>query len=63
MIAAPSEPHPDLRTRVATVVAATIAPAAATIDATGAFPAEGIGALARAGALGLLSSPEVGGAR
>ncbi|MEU2347869.1 acyl-CoA dehydrogenase family protein [Modestobacter sp. NPDC049651] len=52
----------DLATRVAAVVADTVAPAAPSVDATGAFPREGITALAGAGALGLLSAREVGGA-
>ncbi|MBB3674738.1 acyl-CoA dehydrogenase family protein [Modestobacter versicolor] len=62
MTTAPTQPDTDLAGRVDAVVAGTIAPAAATVDATGTFPREGIEALARAGALGLLSSPEVGGA-
>ena len=62
MTAVPNAPDNDLPTRVAAVVADTIAPAAATVDATGAFPRAGLEALARAGALGLLSSAGVGGA-
>lgn len=44
------------------VIAATIAPNAATVDQSGAFPQAGIDALAEAGYLGLISSSEVGGA-
>lgn len=44
------------------VVDETIAPSAAEIDRTGAFPRADIDALARSGTLGLLSSPDVGGA-
>ncbi|MQA35377.1 acyl-CoA dehydrogenase family protein [Modestobacter roseus] len=62
MITVANPPGPELLTRVTAVVTETIAPAAATVDATGSFPREGIDALARAGALGLLSAPEVGGA-
>ncbi|WP_369138150.1 acyl-CoA dehydrogenase family protein [Modestobacter versicolor] len=62
MTTVPSRPGSDLPGRVATVVAETIAPAAVAVDANGTFPREGIEALARAGALGLLSSPDVGGA-
>jgi isovaleryl-CoA dehydrogenase len=47
---------------VADVVASVIAPAAAEVDRSGAFPVAGIEALARAGALGLLSAAELGGA-
>ena len=47
---------------VGPVVDQTIAPSAAEVDRTGAFPRADIDALARAGALGLLSSAEVGGA-
>lgn len=44
------------------LITSTIAPAAAAVDADGTFPRASITALANAGALGLLSSPEVGGA-
>ncbi|MBC3191872.1 acyl-CoA/acyl-ACP dehydrogenase [Pseudonocardia sp. C8] len=44
------------------VIEETIAPSAAEVDRTGAFPRAEVDALARAGTLGLLSSPEVGGA-
>ena len=38
-----------------------IAPAAAEIDATGAFPRDAITAMSKAGLLGLVSGKEVGG--
>ncbi|GAA3054873.1 acyl-CoA dehydrogenase family protein [Pseudonocardia yunnanensis] len=44
------------------VVDQTIAPSAAEVDRTGAFPRADIDALAGAGVLGLLSASEVGGA-
>lgn len=44
------------------VVEDTVAPRAAEVDRRGAFPAEGVAALGRAGVLGLLSAAEVGGA-
>jgi alkylation response protein AidB-like acyl-CoA dehydrogenase len=43
------------------IISETIAPAAAEIDRTGAFPREALKALGRAGLLGLVSSSEVGG--
>lgn len=43
------------------VIETVVAPAAAEIDRSGAFPEKNIAALAEAGALGLLSSTEVGG--
>ncbi|WP_245592400.1 acyl-CoA dehydrogenase family protein [Actinomadura rifamycini] len=43
-------------------VAEVVAPNAAAVDESGAFPREGVAALAAAGALGLLSAPEAGGA-
>src|SRR5690349_1388893 len=43
------------------VIARVIAPAAAEIDKTGAFPRAGIQALGQAGLLGLISAKEVGG--
>ena len=43
------------------VVKSVIAPAAAEIDATAAFPRAGMEALGRAGLLGLISAEEVGG--
>ncbi len=46
---------------LADVVDQTIAPSAAEVDRTGAFPRADIDALAGAGVLGLLSAPEVGG--
>ena len=47
---------------IQSVVDEVVAPAAGEIDRTGAFPREGIEALGRAGALGLLSAADVGGA-
>jgi alkylation response protein AidB-like acyl-CoA dehydrogenase len=44
-----------------TIVAEVIAPAAAEVDATGAYPRAGMEALGRAGLLGLISAEEVGG--
>lgn len=52
---------PDLRERLSAVVEEVIAPSAAEVDRTGAFPRAGIDALARAGVLGAASSVEVGG--
>ncbi|MFF0767375.1 acyl-CoA dehydrogenase family protein [Nonomuraea wenchangensis] len=43
------------------VIESTIAPQAAEIDRTGAFPRASIDALAKAGLLGLISAEEVGG--
>ncbi|WP_433782071.1 acyl-CoA dehydrogenase family protein [Actinomycetospora sp. CA-101289] len=47
---------------VGAVVDETVAPAAAEVDRTGAYPRTDVEALAAAGALSLLSAPEVGGA-
>jgi alkylation response protein AidB-like acyl-CoA dehydrogenase len=47
--------------RLTAVIADVIAPAAAEVDRTGAFPRAGIDALARAGVLGAASSTDVGG--
>ncbi|MFC5139979.1 acyl-CoA dehydrogenase family protein [Actinomycetospora rhizophila] len=52
----------DVLDAVGAVVTSTVAPAAAEIDRTGAYPRADVDALAGAGALGLLSAPEVGGA-
>ncbi|HYO51004.1 MAG TPA: acyl-CoA dehydrogenase family protein [Chloroflexia bacterium] len=43
------------------IIAEVIAPAAAEVDATGAYPRAGMEALGRAGLLGLISAEEVGG--
>ncbi|HWE63829.1 MAG TPA: acyl-CoA dehydrogenase family protein, partial [Chloroflexota bacterium] len=43
------------------IIDEVIAPAAAEIDRTGAFPRAALDALAEAGLLGLVSAPEVGG--
>lgn len=50
----------DLRA-VDEIVVETVAPAAERIDRTGAFPREALDAFGRAGLLGLVSSPDVGG--
>ena len=47
---------------VGAVVESTVAPGAAEVDRAGAYPRTDVDALARVGALGLLSAPEVGGA-
>ena len=52
---------PDLRERLSAVITDVIAPNAAEVDRTGAFPRAGIDALARAGVLGAASATEVGG--
>lgn len=51
----------DHRSALASVIEHTIAPAAADVDRTGAYPRPALDALADAGILGLLSSREVGG--
>jgi alkylation response protein AidB-like acyl-CoA dehydrogenase len=43
------------------VISDVIEPAAAEIDRSGAFPRAGVEALGKAGLLGLMSGPEVGG--
>jgi alkylation response protein AidB-like acyl-CoA dehydrogenase len=50
----------DLRA-VDEIVAGTVAPAAAEVDRAGVFPRASIEAFGRAGLLGLVSSPDVGG--
>ena len=52
---------PDLHERLSAVITDGIAPAAAEVDRTGAFPRAGIDALARAGVLGAASATDVGG--
>src|SRR5689334_5530253 len=52
---------PSYTDALRTVINEVIAPAAAEIDATGAFPRAGMEALGRAGLLGLISAKEVGG--
>lgn len=47
---------------VTAVIDQTVAPQAGAVDNAGDFPRAGIEALAKAGLLGLLSSPDVGGA-
>jgi isovaleryl-CoA dehydrogenase len=62
-----SELHPaatdasGYRSALDAVIENTIAPAAGDVDRTGAYPRAALDALATAGILGLLSSPEVGG--
>jgi alkylation response protein AidB-like acyl-CoA dehydrogenase len=51
----------DHRSALASVIDQIIAPAAAEIDRTGAYPRAALDALGAAGLLGLLSSPDVGG--
>lgn len=56
--------HQDLshvHENLTAVIADVIAPAAAEVDRTGAFPRAGIDALARAGVLGAASATDVGG--
>ena len=52
----------EYRSALAGVIEDTIAPAAAEVDRTGSFPRAGVAALARTRLLGLMSSPDVGGA-
>jgi alkylation response protein AidB-like acyl-CoA dehydrogenase len=52
----------DLVTLAGAVAEASITPHAAAVDAAGRFPTEALAALASAGLLGAVSSPEVGGA-
>jgi len=53
---------PTYRSALAEIIESTIAPQAREIDAAGSYPRAGLEALGKAGILGLLSSPEVGGA-
>jgi len=52
---------PAYMARLAPVLNDVVAPAAAEIDRTGAYPRPALDALGRAGLLGLISAPEVGG--
>jgi alkylation response protein AidB-like acyl-CoA dehydrogenase len=52
---------PSYLEKLEPVVAEVIAPAAAEVDRTGAFPRAAMDALGRAGLLGLVTAPEVGG--
>lgn len=52
---------PAYMARLAPVLADVVAPAAAEVDAAGAYPRAAVDALGRAGLLGLISAPEVGG--
>lgn len=51
----------DLSRTVSSVVADVIAPSAAAVDREAVYPRAGMEALGRAGLLGLVSAPEVGG--
>lgn len=53
---------PATRSVLAELVSEVIEPAALSVDAEGRFPRESVDALGKAGFLGLLSAPEVGGA-
>jgi isovaleryl-CoA dehydrogenase len=62
-VAVSAVPHlSEIVDAVGAVVDSTVAPAAAEVDRTGAYPRTDVESLAAAGALGLLSAPEVGGA-
>jgi alkylation response protein AidB-like acyl-CoA dehydrogenase len=52
---------PAYMAALAPVIADVVAPAAAEIDRAGAYPRAALDALGRAGLLGLVSAPEVGG--
>jgi isovaleryl-CoA dehydrogenase len=52
---------PAYMAALAPVIADVVAPAAGEIDRTGAYPRAALDALSRAGLLGLISAPEVGG--
>lgn len=54
-------PAPAFLSSLDQIVADVVAPAAAVIDQTGAFPRAALDALGAAGLLGLISAPEVGG--
>jgi alkylation response protein AidB-like acyl-CoA dehydrogenase len=57
----PSSEPADFQASVQHVVDTVVAPSAARVDADAAFPRESLEALARAGALGILSATDVGG--
>ena len=52
---------PSYLSALAPVLADVVAPAAVEVDRTGAYPRAALDALGRAGLLGLISAPEVGG--
>ncbi|MCU1498297.1 MAG: Acyl-CoA dehydrogenase, short-chain specific [Acidimicrobiales bacterium] len=56
-----SVPLPAYMAALAPVLADVVGPAAAEIDRTGTYPRAALDALGRAGLLGLISAPEVGG--
>ena len=59
--AAPGKAIDDHGAALASVIDATIAPDAVEVDRRGTYPRAGVDAMAKAGLLGLLSAPEVGG--
>ena len=60
-MSSPSTALPWYMSALAPVVTDVVAPAAADIDRTGAYPRAALDALSAAGLLGLVSAPEVGG--
>jgi alkylation response protein AidB-like acyl-CoA dehydrogenase len=52
---------PAYMARLAPVLADVVAPAAAEVDRAGTYPRDALDALGRAGLLGLISAPEMGG--
>ncbi|WP_320775909.1 acyl-CoA dehydrogenase family protein [Streptomyces sp. CRN 30] len=61
-VPSPGTPPGDIDEALGRVIENTVAPGAAEVDRQGAFPADSVAALGRAGVLGLLSAPEAGGA-
>ncbi|MFC4036623.1 acyl-CoA dehydrogenase family protein [Streptomyces polygonati] len=59
----PALPPEDVSDVLKRVIEDTVLPGAAAVDREGAFPAQAVAALGRAGVLGLLSAAEVGGAQ
>ena len=57
----PSTEPAERRSRLESVIADVVAPAATEVDATGAYPRGAVDALAAAGLLGVLSGEDVGG--
>lgn len=53
---------PGYLAALAPVIAEVVAPGAAEVDRSGAYPRPALDALGRAGLLGLISAPEIGGA-
>ena len=54
-------PTPPYLAALAEVVAEVVGPQAAAVDREGTYPRDGVDALGRAGLLGLVSAPDVGG--